>query len=111
MKRYRYITAKCSLKDPICHFRLVSSRYIGKICREPGRIYYRILIPNDMVLKKFDCDEYSTTDDTRKIGDLIYDQVVTMWNGKRKVVPYGVDAEEFAEEQNKKMDGVVISRL
>lgn len=99
--KYRYITCgTCKPSDPICHFRLISHRYIGSVQKEAGSIYIRVRIPDDLQLEKWSCDEYSTTEDTRSIKELGYNYVVTMWNGKRKVLSCGADdVVEFARKQ------------
>ena len=86
--RYRYITnGMCSPAEPICNFRLVSHKEIRTIAKEPGRTYYRVNIPYDLSLIKYECDKYSTTDDKRTIGELGYDIVLTMSDGSRKILP------------------------
>ena len=69
----RYITAKCSPNDPICNFRLISHRIVGQCCKGPGMTCVRVRIPDDLVLEKCSCDDYSTTDDTRTIEELGYE--------------------------------------
>ncbi len=100
--KYRYITAPCNPKDEICRFRLISHREIGKHTHFPGKKIYRVKIPADLKLKKWSCDVYATTEDTRTIESLGYDVIVVMWNGVKKVVCKGVDVDAFAEKQNKK---------
>ena len=100
--KYRYITASCEPTDKICEFRLISHREINKGTNYPGKKIHRIKIPNDLQLEKWSCDTYATTKDTRTIEELGYDVIVIMWNGKRKIVPNGIDADVFAKEQNEK---------
>lgn len=100
--KYRYVTASCNPTDKICEFRLISHREINKGTNYPGKKIYRIKIPNDLQLKKWSCDTYATTEDTRTIEELGFDIIVIMWDGKRKIVPQNVDADAFAKEQNDK---------
>ena len=86
MRRYRYIIANYDLSDPIWRYRLVSNMHIGSVCREPGRVYIRVWIPDDMKLHKNAFNDYSTTNDDRTIEELGYDVIMTQWNGKRKVI-------------------------
>ena len=85
--RYRYITnGMCASIEPICNFRLISHKEIGTIAKEPGATYYRVKLPDDLSLTKYECDTYSTTDDKRPIGELGYDIVMTMSDGSRKIL-------------------------
>lgn len=98
--RYRYITnGRCKPTDPICDFRLISHREIGKKTRIAGETLYRVCIPDDLHLEKYSCDSYSTTNDKRTIEELGYDIVMTMWDGKRKVLPKDADVEAISTEQ------------
>lgn len=100
--RYRYITAKCNPEDQICKFRLVSHKEIGSVAKEVGRTLYRIKIPDDLILEKWSCDHYSTTEDKRTLRELGYDIIMTMWNGERKVIPQNSNIEALDKEQTKK---------
>jgi len=98
--RYRYITnGSCKPTDPICDFRLISHREIGKKTCVAGETLYRVCIPDDLHLEKYSCDSYSTTNDKRTIRELGYDIVMTMWDGKRKVLPKGADVDAISKEQ------------
>lgn len=98
--RYRYITCgSCKPGDPICNFRLLSHRVIGSVQKEAGSVYLRVQIPEDLELEKHACDEYATTEDTRTIKELGYNYAVTMWNGKRKILPWGSDPWVFSSFQ------------
>ena len=99
MKRYRYILAKCEPSDSICDYRLLSSTYIASVAREPGRVYVRVWIPDDMKLYKSACDIYSTTDDTRTIEELGYDLIMTRWTNRRRVIPKDADIEKLSQEE------------
>lgn len=67
-KRYRYITCvDTNLDDPVSKFRLIGG---SNMFPSSGWGTIRIEIPDDMVLEKWNCDPYSTTEDTRKIKDL-----------------------------------------
>ncbi len=100
--KYRYIIASCKPTDKICEFRLISHREINKGANYPGKKIYRVRIPDNLILNKWSCDTYATTEDTRTIEELGYDVIVIMWNGKRKTVPQNIDADVFAKEQNEK---------
>lgn len=108
--RYRYIiggfieASNPISKDildarPLSDYRLISHREIGKTVRTPGNTYIRVVIPKDMVLHKCWCDNYSTTEDTRTISELGYDIMITMWDGKRKVLPKDTNIIEAKDEQ------------
>jgi hypothetical protein len=100
--KYRYIIASCSPSDPISNFRLASHREIGKIAKEVGRTFYRVNIPDDLVLSKYSCDNYSTTNDNRTIEELGFDIIMTMWDGSRKVISKDADIKAIEDEQSKK---------
>jgi len=97
--RYRYITANCKPDDKIYHFRMISHMKLKYLTNYVGKIIYRIHIPEDLQLDKCSCEDFSTTEDQRLIKDFDYDVMVTMWNGKRKIIPKGVDIETFLNEQ------------
>lgn len=81
--KYRYIgNGHCKQTDPISNYRLVGA---CKLHTFLASSYVRVKIPDDMVLEKWSCDEYSTTDDTRTIQELGYDIVVKI-NSKWKVM-------------------------
>lgn len=66
MKRYRYITNGMAVpEDKVSDFRLIAQNKIGFMSQA-----FRIEIPDDMVLTKYSCDEYSTTDDERTLAQL-----------------------------------------
>lgn len=101
--RYRYILSRnCKPSDSICDFRLISHREIGAVAREAGRSFYRVCIPSDLQLEKYSCDPYATTNDTRTIGELGFDIIMTMWDGSRKILPKGADVEAISKEQFQK---------
>lgn len=75
-KRYRYIscgTAKNT--DKISDFRLISG---NQLKQTDGRLssVIRVQIPSNMVLTKYSCDSYSTTDNTRTLEELGCDIMV-----------------------------------
>lgn len=73
--RYRYITCGAvKATDKISKFRLVCNRQIKDDA-------IRVHIPDDLILEKYSCDNYSTTEDNRTIEDLGYD-VVCKLDGK-----------------------------
>lgn len=78
-KRYRYITNGTVVgSNPICDFRLLGANNITK--PYDGAIALRVVIPDDLVLEKWSCDPYSTTDDKRTLDELGYD--VMIWSFK-----------------------------
>lgn len=98
--RYRYITnGSCNPTEPIYKFRLISHRVIGSTAKVAGSYFYRVNIPDDLQLTKYWCDPYSTTNDTRTIGELGFDIIMTMWDGSRKILPKGADIEVISKEQ------------
>lgn len=100
--KYRYITANCKPYDKICDFRMTSHRKLKGLTDYVGKIIYRIHIPEDLHLIKYSCDDYYNTEDQRLIKDFDYDVMVTMWNGKRKIVSKDMDIDKFSKEQFKK---------
>ena len=79
-KRYRYIscgTAKNT--DNISDFRLIGGNQLKET---DGRLasVIRVQIPSDMVLTKYSCDSYSTTDDIRTLEELGCDIMVRINN-------------------------------
>ena len=80
-KRYRYISnGSARPSDQICKFRLIGGNQLKSLdCRFADVI--RVAIPDDMVLEKWSCDSYSTTDDSRTFEELNYDIVVRINEG------------------------------
>ena len=67
-KRYRYIISPVATVDQkICEFGLDANSTWAQFG------WIRVVIPDDMVLNKWSCDDYSTTKDERRIEDLEYD--------------------------------------
>lgn len=66
MNRYRYITCGVATpKDKVSDFRLIAQNKVGFASQA-----FRIAIPDDMVLTKYDCDPYSITEDDRTLAQL-----------------------------------------
>lgn len=77
MKKYRYIlSGLVSFDNPISYYRLIANNNMGDIHNA-----IRVSIPDDMILTKYSCDSYSTTDDQRLLKDLETDVVIKI-NGK-----------------------------
>lgn len=77
--KYRYITCGVVKEtDKISKFRLVCNRQIKYDA-------IRVHIPDDLVLEKYSCDNYSTTDDNRTLKELGYD-VICKLDGKWTVM-------------------------
>ena len=94
-KRYRYITCgRMDIKDPISKYRLISNRIVGKLDRYAGWHCYRVWLPEDLILEKWSCDEYATTNDTRTLEECGYD-IMIMIDEKFKVVPKDSDIKEI----------------
>jgi len=80
LKRYRYITNGTVLgKDKICDYRLIAS---NNMTQDFKHVALRVNLPDDLVLEKWSCDPYSTTEDERTLDELGYDLLV--WNRKKK---------------------------
>ncbi|AKQ08374.1 hypothetical protein PQE66_gp059 [Bacillus phage PBC2] len=80
-QRYRYITNGTVIgSDQICDFRLIA----GVKMTHPynGAVALRVKIPEDLILEKWRCDPYSTTDDKRTLDELGYDLMI--WNIKTR---------------------------
>ena len=81
--RYRYIL--CGLlneNDEISKFRLIAGNKLKSLEYTDSAI--RVKIPDDLILEKYSCDEYSTTVDNRTIKELGYD-VLVKFNGKWRI--------------------------
>jgi len=77
--RYRYIlNGAVTPNDPVCDYRL-----IGGCNVYDNNDAIRIEVPNSMVLEKWSCDSYSTTESKIQIKDL-NPVVVVRFNGKMK---------------------------
>ena len=80
--KYRYIgNGHCKSTDPISNYRLLGA---CKLHTLSSSSYIRVKIPDDLELIKWECDEYSLTEDSRTISELGYDVIVKI-NGKWKV--------------------------
>lgn len=67
-KRYRYIISPiATVEQKISEFGLDANSTYAQFG------WIRVVIPDDMVLHKWKCDDYSTTEDRRRIADLEYD--------------------------------------
>lgn len=70
--RTRYIlNGGAKATDKICDYGLIGAVNIKSFCSA-----LRVNIPDDLELEKWSCDDYSTTSDTRTIGELGYDVMV-----------------------------------
>lgn len=80
-KKYRYISNGCAKpSDPISNFRLIGGNQLKSLdCRFNDVI--RVEIPDDMVLEKYSCDGYSTTEDVRTLEELRYNVIVRFKDG------------------------------
>lgn len=92
--KYRYILNGSVKPDsPICNYRLIGASNIG------NRIEcIRVRILDDIKLNKYDCDPYSTTNDTRTIEELGYDIMIKFnnhWKVRNDLKPYM--AHEFSD--------------
>lgn len=80
--RYRYIacgTAKAT--DPLCDFRLLAQSKVRTM-----DAVWRVILPEDLRLSKYSCDEYSTTNDTHPLSDFQAVPLVRI-NGKWRIMP------------------------
>lgn len=101
--RYRYITnSSCTPDSPISNFRLASHVEISRLTLYAGRVFYRVEIPADMKLEKYSCDNYSTTDDSRKIRDLNYVRIIVTWNGHWKHLSPEEDAKAAYRKEHER---------
>lgn len=81
MSRYRYITNGVAIgKDKICDFRLIAGNNIKPSYH--GEVALRVNIPSDLILEKYSCDPYSTTEDQRTLEELGYD--ILIWYKKER---------------------------
>lgn len=73
--RYRYITNGTAVgSNPISDFRLIGGNNMLETYH--GATALRVELPRDMKLTKYDCDPYSTTEDSRTLEALGYDVMV-----------------------------------
>ena len=102
--RYRYITSPTAEKDsPIKGFRLISNVVLSRLDLYTGYTYIRICV-DDVSLTKYSCDDYSTTEDTRTLGELGLKRFGVMFDGSIKELPEDMsyeDREKFSQEQIK----------
>lgn len=78
LKKYRYIS--CGIAKPtdkISDFRLIGRSQLFP----EERVVIRVIIPDDLKLSKYSCDNYSTTEDSRTLEELGCDIMVKV-NGK-----------------------------
>lgn len=81
--KYRYIgNGHCKPTDKISDYRLIGGCKLNTLSSSS---YIRVHIPDDLMLEKWSCDEYSTTEDTRTIEELGYDIIVKI-KGKWKIM-------------------------
>lgn len=99
--RYRYITnSSCTPDSPISSFRLASHVEMSRLTLYAGRVFYRVEIPADMKLEKYSCDNYSTTDDPRKIKDLNPVRIIVTWRGKWRHLRCEANAEKEYQKEH-----------
>ena len=80
--KYRYILNHiCSIKDELNTFRLIGGSNLRNFSD-----CIRVDIPTDIELEKYSCDPYSTTESTKKIGEL-NPKVMVRLNGKLVLSP------------------------
>lgn len=80
-QRYRYIL--CGVvkgSDKISDYRLIAANNVKPEYHEDSAL--KVKIPEDLLLEKWSCDSYSTTDDNRTLDELGYDVVI--WDAKKK---------------------------
>lgn len=78
LKKYRYIgcgIAKSTNK--ISDFRLIGGNQLSP----EERVVLRVVIPDDLKLSKYSCDNYSTTEDPRTLEELGCDVMIRV-NGR-----------------------------
>ena len=62
--RYRYITCGTAMPDePLSNFRLLAQNKMST-----SDTAWRVILPDDVKLVKYACDEYSTTEDNRPLS-------------------------------------------
>lgn len=80
LKKYRYICCGIAKStDRISDFRLIGG---SQLLEE--RVVLRVIIPDDLKLLKYSCDNYSTTEDTRTLEELGCD--VMVWINRKWVI-------------------------
>lgn len=100
-KKYRYVlTGLVDENEPISNFRLIAGNNIGS--KYSGATAIRVQIPDDLLLTKYSCDLYATTEDNRTINELGYDVIAYNENTNKWVV-----LNELKGEQPHEMNVVV----
>ena len=78
LKKYRYIGCGIAKStDKISDFRLIG----GSQLFPENRVVLRVVIPDDLKLSKYSCDNYSTTEDPRTLEELGCDVMIRI-NGR-----------------------------
>lgn len=78
LKKYRYISCGIAKSaDKISDFRLIG----GSQLLPEERVVLRVMVPDDLKLSKYSCDNYSTTEDVRTLEELGCDVMIRI-NGK-----------------------------
>ena len=98
-RRFGYIVEKCDTQTRLCDVEIIASGRIKQLCRNVGRVYYRIEIPDDLGLEWVAKKKCYLTKDERAIADLEWAHILTMWDGRRKVLKNGVNAESWSRMQ------------
>ena len=77
LKKYRYISCGIAKStDKISDFRLIGRNQLFP----EERVVIRVIIPDDLKLSKYSCDNYSTTKDSRTLEELGCDNILTFDN-------------------------------
>lgn len=85
-RNFRYVLGKHKDSTPISSLDVYSGYHIGLLTRIPGTRYIRFVLPDDMELVKVENEIFYRTTDTRTLGDLDYDILVTTYTGASTVV-------------------------
>ena len=101
-KRYRYIKAvDAGPGAKLSSFRLIGGRHVK--ADHHGEVVLRIELTDDVALEKYSCDNYSTTEDVRLIGDFEY--VILKWDGiSERWKQLDVDVERIGDIEFSQLD-------
>ncbi len=91
LKKYRYISCGIAKStDKISDFRLIG----GSQLFPEERVVLRVVIPDDLKLSKYSCDNYSTTEDPRTLEELGCDVMIRIngrWIIKNDLKPLSIN--------------------
>lgn len=101
-RNFRYILGNHKDSIPISSLHIYSGYHIGALTSIPGTRYTRFMLPDDMKLNKIENDVCYRTTDTRTLGELEHDILVTTYTGASTVVGDGREASKVSAKHRNK---------